>query len=73
MMMCCISAILGDSSHRIPIEGLGDANETYHKIYNDLCSFVMVGKKVVPPVFCKVNHLLHGIRHPKSGKFWLDS
>lgn len=49
--------ISGENSHKIPIEGLA-GDESYSQIYNELCSFVMVGKKVVPPVFCKVSYFV---------------
>lgn len=44
-----------ENSHKIPIEGLGDEDETYSKIYDSLCRFVMDGRRVVPPVFCKAS------------------
>lgn len=44
----------GEQTHKIPIEGMAEEGDTYAKIYDDLCEFVMVGKRVVPPLFCKV-------------------
>ena len=44
----------GEQTHKIPIEGMAEEGDTYAKIYQDLCEFVMVGKRVVPPLFCKV-------------------
>eukprot|EP00794_Sanderia_malayensis_P011153 gene11153-12325_t len=44
-----------ESTHKIPLEGMAEVGQTYEKINCDIFQFIMQGRKIVPPVFCKAS------------------
>ena len=50
----CSSFCLGETTHKIPCEGLARPQDTYTRIYDELFHFLSQGTNLIPPIHVKV-------------------